>query len=283
MTADPIRDIYNALLPKLIDEDMASYQLQSSKFLSSHKLATFRDDSPELYKMEIDGKTEPFDTVAYAQGRGAHTLILEGREVYDDTYTIGGLINPKTGKPYGRSTVKFLEWCEEENLDPEFVLTPSDHELNLNLWAGCMKNPEVVKILSEGVAEKVLRAEFHGVECQIRPDWTGPTHGFTNLKTTADLRWFEYDAKRKFNYIAGESFYRSVAHAATPELLHIPCTYIAVEKKPPYRAAVFEIDPEYLDAKEEINCEAIDRLIQCRETNFWPTGFEGMNVIKETS
>jgi hypothetical protein len=257
---------------------MGEYHKQSNRYLGSGGLKIFRDESPARYKAAKDGLLEPFDSVAFAQGRGAHTLILEGDQVYADTYHIGGPRNKK-GVPFGRDTQAFKDWCESEGHDPEFVMTLADHELNRNLRSGCMRNPDIAALLMEGVAEKVLRMPFHGVSCQIRPDWTSPTHGNCNLKTTRDLNWFGYDATKKFNYIAGESFYRSVMREAVPEMPEFPCCFIAVEKKVPYRAAIFEIDPYNLDQEKENNCEAIDSLIQCRETGIWPTNFEGLNVI----
>lgn len=279
MNPEPIREVYDALLPLLEDESMADYHRQSNKNLSSGGLKIFRDESPARFKAAKDGKLGNFDSVAFAQGRAAHTLILEGFEVYMDTYTIGGPLNKKD-EPYGRDTKAFIEWCEDEGLEAEFVLTKIDHELNINMLAGCQRNPDIVKILLEGEAEKVIRARYHGVDCQIRPDRVSPTHGLLNLKTCRDLKYFEKDARWKFNYIAGESFYRGVAHAALSDMPAMPCTYIAVEKREPFRAGIFVISGELLDEQEEKNCETIDRLIQCRETGVWPTLFEGHNHIE---
>ena len=115
-----IREVYDALLPKLIDEPMAEYHAKSNQYLSSGKLKNFRDESPAYFKADLEGKIKPFDSVAFAQGRAAHTLILEGRNVYDNTYRIGGPVNPKTGKHYGRNTQKFADWCIEQNIDRDW-------------------------------------------------------------------------------------------------------------------------------------------------------------------
>lgn len=282
MSTEPIREVYNGLVLLTEVESMADYHRQSSKYLGSGKLEIFRDESPELFKKDLDGKLPKFDSVAYAQGRGAHTMILEGMDIYMETYTIGGPSN-KQGEPYQRSSKAFIQWCEDEGLEAEFVLSKIDHDLNLNMLAGCQRNPDIVKILLEGEPEKVIRARYHGIDCQIRPDWIGPTHGITNLKTCRNLKYFKKDARWTFNYIASEAFYRGVAHAALSDMPEMPCTYIAVEKREPYRAGIFPISWELLDEEEEKNCEAIDRLIQCRETGVWPTLFEGHNHIERNS
>ena len=126
-----IKAVYDELLSHLIIEDMSVYHSKTSEYLSSGKLKLFRDESPALYEADLNGDLPEFDTAAFAQGRSAHTLILEGEAEYADTYKVGGPINEKTGQPYGRTTKKFAEWCIEENVDPSFVLTVSDHLLNL--------------------------------------------------------------------------------------------------------------------------------------------------------
>ena len=64
-------------------------------------------------------------------------------------------------------------------------------------------------LLSEGVAEGVVRANYCGVACQIRMDWFEPHQGIVHLKTCDELTWFEADARR-FGYGHQVAFYRAV-------------------------------------------------------------------------
>ena len=64
-------------------------------------------------------------------------------------------------------------------------------------------------LLSEGIAEGVVRANYCGVACQIRMDWFEPHQGIVDLKTCDDLTWFEADARR-FGYGHQVAFYRAV-------------------------------------------------------------------------
>ena len=79
----------------LIREDAEAYHAQTQGCLTSHRLADFRR-CPELYHREQLGLIEDRDTPAYALGRAAHTLILEGREVFERQYAVGGPVNPRT-------------------------------------------------------------------------------------------------------------------------------------------------------------------------------------------
>ena len=54
------------------------------------------------------------DRPAYVVGRAAHVLILEGRDVYEQTYAFGGPINPKTGQPFGSRTKAFQDWADAQ-------------------------------------------------------------------------------------------------------------------------------------------------------------------------
>jgi hypothetical protein len=61
---------------------------------------------------------------------------------------------------------------------------------------GVRANGLAVDLLSEGVPEGVVRAEYCGVPCQSRMDWFDPHRGIADLKTCDDLMWFEADARR---------------------------------------------------------------------------------------
>jgi hypothetical protein len=77
--------------------------LTQREFLSSHKLALFRQD-PTLYAASMAGTMREPEREAFTVGSATHTLILEGREAFDREYIVGGPVNEKTGKTYGRDT-----------------------------------------------------------------------------------------------------------------------------------------------------------------------------------
>lgn len=96
----------------LIIEPAETYHAKASENLSSHQLADFRK-CPSLYWKKHSGLISDKDSAAYAFGRAAHTLILEGRDAFEREYAIGGPINPKTGKPFGSSTGAYASWLAE--------------------------------------------------------------------------------------------------------------------------------------------------------------------------
>ena len=270
---------YEEILEELVTEPMELYHSKNNKFLSSHKLSEFRDDSPMYYRANLNGQIKQFVPSQYLVGTAAHTLILEGVDEYEDTYSTDSPINKSTGRPYKRDSKKFLEWCEIEGADPELVLTYEEDELIRGMNKSCQAHPQIKDALKDGVAEKVIRAEYHGVDSQIRPDWFCKG-GLYDLKTCADLNYFIKDARYKYNYLKNKAFYRSVFKSKFPNYPEPACHFIAVEKRPPYRAAIFLIDPYLLDHYEAQNDLAIEELIACRENEEWPTKFEGMQFIE---
>jgi len=98
------------------------YHARRGEFLSSHALADFRR-CPLLFRRKRLGLIPDRDSAAFALGRAAHTLILEGRERFEAEYAVGGPINPRTGKPFGPTTKAFTEWSATIGKD---VLSDAD-------------------------------------------------------------------------------------------------------------------------------------------------------------
>ena len=259
----------------IIREPAAQYheQSRSGKFLSSHQLGDFRE-SPAFFHKKMQGEIVESESPAYALGRAAHCLILEGKEVFNWEYSItDGPINPKTGEPYGKTTKAYTEW--KNRLDCEVVST-KDYGFITKLQASVLAHPVASELLANGVPEGVVRAEYCGMPCQIRMDWFNSEFGIVDLKTCDQLKWFESDCRR-YGYINQMAFYRAVLREACGQ--NFPVHIIAVEKNEPYATGVWKLMEEVLDSAERINEAAIRRLSECYGTNTWPTGYEEVRII----
>ena len=254
----------------LIRESAETYHAKASEYLSSHQLGDFRK-CPLLYHRKRIGLIQDEDRPAYVLGRAAHTLILEGRKRFEAEYAVGGPVNPRTGEPFGAATKAFAEWAATQGKP---VLTAEQVALVEAMNAGVREHELAVVFLTQGVAERVCRAEYCGVPCQIRTDYFSPPSGggIVDLKTCDDLTYFEADARR-YDYAHQLAFYRAVLAAARGGEL-FPVHLIAVEKKEPFRAGVWRIGEDVLAVAQKENEEAVKRLRQCRESAYWPTGYE---------
>ena len=248
------------------------YHAKAGEYLSSHRLADFRK-CPRLFRKKELGLIEEGDRPAYRVGRATHTLILEGRHTLEAEYEIGGPINPKTGKPYGRRSKTWQRWAESHGKD---VLTEAEAALISEMNAGVCDHSLACELLSDGVAEGVVRAAYRGMPCQARIDWLNPASGIVDLKSCDDVDYLEPDARR-YRYAHQLAFYRAVLAEAAGETL--PVYLVAVEKREPYRAGVWRIGEGVLAQAQKENEEAIRNLKRCREEDTWPTGYEDLRTF----
>ena len=256
----------------IIRESFAEYQARSKKFLSSHQLGDFRR-CPALYRKKKLGQVDDEDRPAFLIGRALHTLVLEGRDVFEKEYAVGGPINPKTGEMFGPTTKAFAEWAEAQGRP---VLTLQQFDLVENMADGVRANGMAIDLLSDGIPEGVVRAEYCGVPCQIRMDWLDPHRFVVDLKTCDDLGYFEADARR-YGYVHQLTFYRAVLRRVIG--LVMPAFFIAIEKKEPFRCGVWRIHEDALAHAQRENEAAIERLKRCIATDTWPNGYEEVRLF----
>ncbi|MGL6195263.1 MAG: PD-(D/E)XK nuclease-like domain-containing protein [Thermoguttaceae bacterium] len=259
------------------------YHAKAKDNLSSHQLMTFMQ-SPLMYWKKRSGLiTEP-ESTAYFVGRATHTRILEGRDVYEREYAIGGPINPSTGKPFGSTTKKFMDWQESQNKP---VIPFEKAELIENMHSGVMQNPYARQLLETGIAEGVVRLKYRDLPSQIRIDWFNPDHGIADLKTCDNLHDFaptqedgkavRYCDAARFKYHHQAAFYQSVLAEAIGEM--VPFYLIAVEKREPFACGVWRITDESLaHARGEINA-AIERLKKASAKDEWVSGYEELQYL----
>ena len=256
----------------LICEPAEEYHTKAKQHLSSHQLGNFRK-CPALYRKKQLGLVGDEDRPAYQIGRALHTLVLEGRAVFEREYAVGGPINPKTGEIFGPTTKAFAQWAAEQG---KAVLTVAQFDLIDSMADGVRANGMAVDLLSEGIAEGVVRTEYCGMPSQIRLDWFDPHRGIVDLKTCDELTWFESDARR-YGYVHQMAFYRAVLRQVIG--IAMPVYLIGVEKKEPFRAGVWKIMDDIVAQAQKENEMAIERLKRCIATDTWPTGYEEIRVF----
>ena len=266
-------DVLRINMKVLTHESAEAYHAKAGEYLSSHQLLDFMK-CPWLFRKKRLGLVEETETPTYLIGRAAHMRILEGRKRYEESFALGGPINPTTQKPFGTNTKAFREWADAQGKP---VLDQGDIDLVENLASGLSMNLSAVDLILDGEAEGVVRAEYCGMPCQIRVDWLNPHRGIVDLKTCDDLTWFESDAKR-YRYVHQMAFYRAVLAQALGGTL-LPVHIIAVEKKEPYRCGVWRVGDESLAIAQRENEAAIRRLNSSIKQNRWPMGYEEVRVL----
>ncbi|MBS0210415.1 MAG: PD-(D/E)XK nuclease-like domain-containing protein [Planctomycetes bacterium] len=251
----------------LVHEPAEVYHAKRGEYLTSHLLGDFRR-CPQLYFRRRAGLISDESRPAYLVGRAAHALILEGKDVFQNTFAVGGPINPKTGQPYGPTTKAFSDWAATQSKE---ILSAEQLSLVTRMAESVGRHELASELLSDGIAEGVVRTDYCGVPCQIRIDWLAPHRALCDLKTVDSIDYFEADARR-YGYCHQVAFYLAVLRQRIG--LWMPAYFIAVEKREPFRTGVWRIADEVLQHAVGENEAAIRRLRQCASTGHWPTGYE---------
>jgi len=256
-------------------ESADAYHAKADEYLSSHQLLDFMA-CPWLYRKKHLGLLADTDTPSLLVGCATHVRILEGRDVYESQFAFGGPINPKTQKPFGSNTKAFAEWAEAQGKP---VLSHEQVELIEQMASGVAMNDAALDLLLYGRSEGVIRTDYCETPCQIRIDWVHPHRGIVDFKTTADLAWFENDAKRR-RYHYQLAFYQGVLAQVIG--VHVPVYLIAVEKVEPFRCGFWRLSDDMLAIARQENEAAIRRLRRAWEIDAFPTGYEEMRILDFT-
>ncbi len=151
-------------------EPAEEYHAKAESFLSSHQLIDFMQ-CPLLHAKRRAGLIVRKELPAFLVGSAAHCRILEGRDVYESEFALGGPVNPATGNPYGSSTKKFAQWRAEQGKP---VLSHEQVELIESMATGVSMCDAATELLLYGRAEGGVRAEYWGVTRQICIDRAHP-------------------------------------------------------------------------------------------------------------
>lgn len=262
----------------LVVEPRDRYDLRAATHLNSHSLATFRK-CPRLYRLGPQVPSWRHEPQAVLLGRAFHCLVLEGRDEFDRRFAVGGPVNPRTGRTYGRDTDAHRRWLEEHGKD---AIDDDAACLLAAMKAGLDSSPHAVGLLSRGLGEVTTIGSIRGVPCQSRIDWIrwhgGPDDAaIVDLKTCGDLDEFESSSIERGHH-RQLAFYRLVVESCSGGLV-LPCMLVGVEKRPPNRCGVWRIDESLLaKASREVE-DAVDALVECRRLDRWPTGFEEPRLL----
>lgn len=228
----------------LFQEPADQYHKWSGRYLTSHLLIEAHNSLDEWRNRMIAPRE---DTDAYAFGRAAHVLCMEGKDAFSTEYEVGGPINPRTKKTYGHKSKKFQDWAAEQKKE---CLTPEQYELAMRMSQCVHRNKAAKKLLADGEAELVGRTVYCEVPCQIRVDWILRGKWIVDYKTTSDLFSFGTSVKQ-YGYMYQAAFYQAVVQAITGELL--PFYLIACEKSEESPCIVWLLDQKKLDAHRAEN------------------------------
>ena len=223
-------------LDTFIIESSEVYHSKRNDYLTSSQLKRFLG-FPDGMK---DSVPDEIRKQNFLIGKVAHSMILEGRTAFEEEFLKGKSSSQQILKD---SQIKLIE------------------ELNVAVQA----NPQARKLLQTGFLERVVRALYCDLPCQIRIDWFNPFHGLVDLKTTDSLDQFDWEV-RTYRYYEQLAFYRYVLKEATD--VTVPVFFIIVGKKE-MKCEVREVPFGQLDGIETENRKALEQMAAARQPGQW--------------
>lgn len=206
-------------------------------------------------------------------GRAAHMLALEPQR-FRQTYVVMPEFTGYTqaGELSTRSKEakdKRANWMAEQAPGAEFV-TAEELKHLVGMCDALLLHPQAKSMFEGGILEKCgyYRDPITGLKCRIKPDCVDPSiNGLFDFKTARDVshRKFasavnshRYDIQLvKYAYGSGQILGRR------PDILG----WVAVEKKPPYEVAVWQMGPMTQERAERHYRQSLDGIAEAIRTN----------------
>jgi hypothetical protein len=210
------------------------------------------------YLRDMPSKTTP----AMALGRATHTLVFEP-EKFNEEYAIweGGDRRGTAWKEY------------QEANEGRIIFKPAEIDIAVQISDAVRRHPLVQPYLVDGVFEQPVfwTDPDTGIACKAKPDWMQPERRvLVDLKTTQSIHARRFGAQAaSFGYHLQCAMYAMGIEGALGWKPAKVCI-IAVESKPPYDVAIFEIDRETLMLAEVEVKELLMQLKACRTADSWP-------------
>lgn len=212
--------------------------------------------SPAHARAYLDGqRTEP--TAAMQFGTALHCAVLEPGRFANEFAIFEGDRRTKAGK-------EAYEILIQSGATP---ISRADYDAISAMAESIRNHPEAGKYLLSGVAEASVfwNDALSGVECKCRPDWWDREAGLVlDLKTTEDA-----SSQAFARSIATYRYHVQAAHykAGTKASRFV---MVAIEKKPPYAVALYEIDADGLEKGYSLRLRDLEKYASCAEFKVWP-------------
>tara|TARA_B110001469_G_scaffold104738_1_gene103765 strand:- start:7856 stop:8872 length:1017 start_codon:yes stop_codon:yes gene_type:complete len=217
----------------------------------------------------VTGELPPQEeTAAMAFGTAAHTLILEGQEVFNKEYSIAPnlayrskddkanavqVLNSLLVNPFPPEQVAYLAGMKKDEIEGYFaqhpgrkVISENDMELLGHLAAAIKRSPMASLLLTGGLPEVVFRTEqgdgSFAVQCRtdyLNLKGNALTNGeayVLDLKTIADMMKWDADFKKRFYYQAYPHYTKTIEWVTEHQVKHF--FWLVVEKQWPYSVLI---------------------------------------------
>ena len=190
------------------------------------------------------------ETPALRFGTAFHCAVLEN-DRFNETYTV---IEGDRRTNVVKAAIKEAKDAGKTVLDAE------DFNALMGMAQAVFKNPICAALLRDSLKEHSVFSELDGVRVKCRPDgWNVEKGVLFDLKSTEDASPEGFARTvAKYRYHVQDAFYRHVIASATDcDADDLSFIFVAVEKKPPFAVALYQLDElaalqGLVDAREDL-------------------------------
>ena len=206
-------------------------------------------------------------------GQAIHCLTLEGKDAFNDNFSVADHINPKTGKSFGRETKSWEKFCRENEHNIWRTINEEEFRTTLNIARACMDDPEMGDLIRTcNRVEWAVRGTLEGVKFQGKMDaWDGNKLIF-DLKTTGDITTaFESGMRFKYGW-QSVAYKRLLASALGHKPSDFRFVFGFVQKEEPYHTKLIESEEFETPGMVGSFDRAISAARKCRELGDYSIG-----------
>lgn len=251
----------------------------------SSGLRCLAEEGAAVYYGRYVARTHPSEqTAALRLGTLVHLAILEPNR-YAREVMVGGPVNPKTGKHYGRDTNAFAQWAEAQMADGarQFV---SDQEAAQvaamrEAFYGCPLAGQWVEQATAIEQARCWRDEPTGLLCKARPDIEAG-HIVADVKTTANPapEKFAWSAETYGYYGQAAHYVEGVAQLRGCNPSDLVFVLVVIESAWPWRVGIYELThEEWVAAGMAWRRRWLDELAYRHNAEDWMSPWESKPMI----
>lgn len=190
------------------------------------------------------------DTPALKLGTAIHTLVLEPARFVAEYDFIEG----------DRRTKAVKDAIKDAEAAGKIILTKDEFDAVSGMHDSVFKNRIAATLIDGATIEHSVFSEIDGVRVKCRPDgWSLEKGVLFDLKSTEDASPEGFARTvAKYRYHVQDAFYRHVVASATGgDADDLSFIFVAIEKKPPFAVALYQLDElaalqGWVDAREDL-------------------------------
>lgn len=250
--------------------------INDGKYLGSHILIEYIQNQKLWKRKYKDNAIDKKESDAMKKGTAIHRCVLEKGAKFVDDYTVGYPTHEVKGvlQEYGADTKFVKEWMLTIPKDKPFISNQEMADI-LKINEIVKEHPEANDMISGGLCERVIKANYLGVDCHIRIDCFNPKYGICDLKKTRSMDGFLRDADR-LGYWIQAGFYRKIFEIATGE--KVPFNWIIAEDVEPFEVCTKQLDDGSIEYAQRLVESAILEFKESIKNNSFLTGREGLQI-----